>query len=53
MFEIYVPELGYVIGNGGRYDQLLGKLGKPKPAVGFAISLGRLLLALEAQGVLA
>jgi ATP phosphoribosyltransferase regulatory subunit len=49
VFECYVPELGYPLGNGGRYDKLLGKYGKDKPAVGFAISLGRILLALELQ----
>lgn len=49
VFEIYVPELGYPIGTGGRYDSLLEKYGKKMPAVGFALGLGRILLALELQ----
>ncbi len=49
IFQIYVPELGYLIGSGGRYDDLLGKFGQSRPAVGFAFSLNRVLLALEAQ----
>lgn len=49
IFQIYVPELGYVIGSGGRYDDLLGKFGQSRPAVGFAFSLNRVLMALEAQ----
>jgi histidyl-tRNA synthetase len=31
------------------YDDLLGKFGQSRPAVGFAFSLNRVLLALEAQ----
>jgi ATP phosphoribosyltransferase regulatory subunit HisZ len=49
IFQIYVPEFGYLIGSGGRYDDLLGRFGKSRPAVGFAFSLNRVLLALEAQ----
>jgi len=38
---------------GGRYDQLVAEFGGPKtPAVGFAIGLERLLLAMEYDGVL-
>jgi len=49
IFQIYVPEFGYLIGSGGRYDDLLGKFGQSRPAVGFAFSLNRILMALEAQ----
>lgn len=49
VFECYVPQLGYPIGTGGRYDNLLEKYGKEIPAVGFALGLGRILLALEMQ----
>ncbi|MBU0581349.1 MAG: ATP phosphoribosyltransferase regulatory subunit [Candidatus Margulisbacteria bacterium] len=49
VFECYVPQLGYPLGVGGRYDNLLGKYGKKMPAVGFALGLGRILLALDLQ----
>jgi ATP phosphoribosyltransferase regulatory subunit HisZ len=49
VFECYVPELGYPLGTGGRYDNLLEKYGARKPAVGFALGLGRILLALDLQ----
>jgi histidyl-tRNA synthetase len=37
------------VGGGGRYDSLFKKLGAEVPAVGFAISLERLLEARAAQ----
>lgn len=49
-FEGFVPELGAALCSGGRYDLLLGRFGDPSPATGFAFDVGRLLLALEAQG---
>ncbi|MFC1517691.1 ATP phosphoribosyltransferase regulatory subunit [Candidatus Margulisiibacteriota bacterium] len=49
VFECYVPELGYPIGTGGRYDNLVEKFGRKMPAVGFALGLGRILLALDLQ----
>jgi len=49
VFECYVPEVGFVLGGGGRYDELIGKFGVNKPAVGFALNLEKVLLALEAQ----
>ena len=36
IFEVYDPALGHVIGGGGRYDDLLGRFGRPLPACGFA-----------------
>jgi ATP phosphoribosyltransferase regulatory subunit len=54
IFEIHCPDLGPVsqVCGGGRYDRLLTALGAPRPipAVGFAIGLERLLLALMKQG---
>lgn len=53
-FEIVVNELGAgsSIGGGGRYDGLVEECGGPKtPAVGFALGIERILLALENQGV--
>jgi len=52
VFEIQVPSLGAqnAIGGGGRYDGLVEEVGgKPLPAVGYAVGLERLLLALDQQ----
>jgi ATP phosphoribosyltransferase regulatory subunit len=49
VFECYVPEVGYLLGSGGRYDTLIGKFGLEKPAVGFAFNLEMLMLALAEQ----
>ncbi|MFA5928496.1 MAG: ATP phosphoribosyltransferase regulatory subunit [Candidatus Margulisiibacteriota bacterium] len=49
VFECYVPELGFVLGGGGRYDKLIGKFGADFPAVGFACNLEKLALALKTQ----
>ena len=47
--EGFSPGLGFSIGNGGRYDELIGRYGRPLPAVGFGLGVERVLLALEAQ----
>lgn len=56
IFEIHDDALGPVsqICGGGRYDNLLSSLGAPRqiPAVGFAIGVERLLLALERASAL-
>jgi ATP phosphoribosyltransferase regulatory subunit len=46
VFEVYDPALGAPIGGGGRYDELLGRFGRSLPAVGFALGVDRLHLAL-------
>ncbi len=46
VFEVYAPGLGYAIGGGGRYDDLLGRFGRPLPAVGFALDVDALHTAL-------
>jgi len=48
--EGFSPGLGFSICNGGRYDDLIGLYGRPLPAVGFALVVERVLLALEEQG---
>ena len=48
--EAFSPGLGFSICNGGRYDELIGLYGRPLPAVGFALGVDRILLALEEQG---
>lgn len=49
VFEVYDPALGAPIGGGGRYDELLGRYGRPLPAVGFALGVERLHIALAGE----
>lgn len=49
IFEVYDPALGAPIGGGGRYDELLGRFGRSLPAVGFAIGVERLHIALAGE----
>jgi ATP phosphoribosyltransferase regulatory subunit len=49
VFEVYDPALGAPIGGGGRYDELLGRFGCPLPAVGFALGVERLHIALAGE----
>ena len=49
IFQVYDPAHGVPIGNGGRYDELLGAFGDPLPAVGFALSMERLHIALMGE----
>ncbi|WP_096436961.1 ATP phosphoribosyltransferase regulatory subunit [Alteribacter populi] len=46
VFEAYSDELGFPLGGGGRYDELLSKFYRPEPATGFAIRLDLLTEAL-------
>ena len=50
VFEVYDPALGAPIGGGGRYDDLAGRFGRDLPAVGFALGVNRLHLALAGEG---
>jgi ATP phosphoribosyltransferase regulatory subunit len=47
-FEAYVDGVGFAVLNGGRYDRLVGQFGPDCPAVGFALGVERLMLALAA-----
>jgi ATP phosphoribosyltransferase regulatory subunit len=49
VFEVYDPALGAPIGGGGRYDELLGRYGRSLPAVGFALGVERLHIALAGE----
>jgi len=52
IFEVYVPELDIAVGGGGRYDNLIGIFGGGDvPAVGVALGVDRLMLAMKRQGV--
>jgi ATP phosphoribosyltransferase regulatory subunit len=42
IFRAYVPQLGFEVANGGRYDALPATFGEDLPAVGFSFSLDRL-----------
>jgi ATP phosphoribosyltransferase regulatory subunit len=53
VFRVFAPDLGFEVGGGGRYDSLLGRFGRPLPAVGFMLGLDRVALLLERQGQLA
>src|ERR1700712_662912 len=49
VFDVLDPALGEPLGGGGRYDDLLGRFGRPSPAVGFALTIDRLHLALAGE----
>jgi len=49
VFEVYDPTLGAPIGGGGRYDDLLASFGAARPAVGFALDVERLHIALTGE----
>ena len=49
VFDVYDPALGAPIGGGGRYDELLGRFGRGLPAVGFALGVDRLHIALAGE----
>jgi ATP phosphoribosyltransferase regulatory subunit len=50
VFRVYGAGLGFEVGGGGRYDSLLGRMGRPMPAVGFMLGLDRLAVLIERQG---
>ena len=49
IFQVYDPAYGVPLGNGGRYDELLGDYGRSLPAVGFALDVERVHIALRAE----
>jgi ATP phosphoribosyltransferase regulatory subunit len=51
IFQVYDPALGVPLGGGGRYDDLLGRFGRPLPAVGFALTVERLHIALTGEEI--
>jgi ATP phosphoribosyltransferase regulatory subunit len=50
-FEGFAPGLGFGVIGGGRYDDLISHFGPRLPAVGWALTLDRVLLARELQGI--
>jgi ATP phosphoribosyltransferase regulatory subunit len=49
VFQVYDPAHGVPIGSGGRYDELLAGFGRPLPAVGFALNVEALHIALTGE----
>jgi ATP phosphoribosyltransferase regulatory subunit len=49
VFEVYDAALGAPLGGGGRYDDLLGRFGRELPAVGWALNVERLHIALVGE----
>jgi ATP phosphoribosyltransferase regulatory subunit len=52
VFEVYDPAVGFALGGGGRYDELLGRFGRGLPACGVALDLQRVHLAQAAEEAL-
>ena len=50
VFQVTVPDLGFPIATGGRYDGLLAKFGADRAATGFGIAIPHLHQALVAAG---
>lgn len=52
IFKAYTYKTGEAIVTGGRYDNLVGQFGKDCPAIGLAIEIDNLMLALGRQKLL-
>ena len=50
IFRGITDEIGVPVLSGGRYDTLLSEFGRSAPAVGFAMGIKRMMIALEKQG---
>jgi ATP phosphoribosyltransferase regulatory subunit len=53
VFEVYDPAVGFALGGGGRYDELIGRFGRDLPACGVALDVQRIHLAQAAEEALA
>ncbi|MBQ9927751.1 MAG: ATP phosphoribosyltransferase regulatory subunit [Lachnospiraceae bacterium] len=51
IFKVFTYGVGDAVAKGGRYDNLLGYFGKKAPAIGFAVVVDDLWLALSRQKV--
>ncbi|MDF2842745.1 MAG: hypothetical protein K0R00_1171 [Herbinix sp.] len=52
IFKAYTYGTGDAVATGGRYDNLVGQFGKEAPAIGLAIVIDQLILALTRQKLL-
>jgi len=50
VFQVTVPDLGFAVAAGGRYDGLLGRFGGDRAATGFGIAVPHLHQAIVAEG---
>jgi ATP phosphoribosyltransferase regulatory subunit len=53
VFEVYDPAVGFALGGGGRYDELIGRFGRALPACGIALDVQRVHIAQAAEERLA
>jgi ATP phosphoribosyltransferase regulatory subunit len=49
VFELYDPAVGFALGGGGRYDDLIGRFGESRPACGIALDVQRVHIAQAAE----
>jgi ATP phosphoribosyltransferase regulatory subunit len=49
VFELYDPAVGFALGGGGRYDDLIGRFGASRPACGIALDVQRVHIAQTAE----
>ncbi|MEX2023920.1 MAG: ATP phosphoribosyltransferase regulatory subunit [Thermoleophilaceae bacterium] len=49
VFEVYDPAVGFALGGGGRYDDLIGRFGAPRAACGIALDVQRVHIAQTAE----
>src|SRR5690349_898177 len=49
VFELYDPAVGFALGGGGRYDDLIGRFGAARPACGIALDVQRVHIAQAAE----
>jgi ATP phosphoribosyltransferase regulatory subunit len=52
VFEVYDPAVGFALGGGGRYDELIGRFGRSLPACGMALDVQRVHMAQAAEEAL-
>jgi ATP phosphoribosyltransferase regulatory subunit len=52
VFEVYDPAVGFALGGGGRYDDLIGRFGRALPACGIALDVQRVHEAQTAEEAL-
>jgi ATP phosphoribosyltransferase regulatory subunit len=52
VFEVYDPAVGFALGGGGRYDDLIGRFGRSLPACGIALDVQRVHVAQAAEEAL-
>lgn len=49
VYEVYDPAVGFTLGGGGRYDDLVGRFGAPRPACGVGLDVQRVHIARAAE----